>query len=98
MGGLDMKYIIEINILFNYYQVSDNDIKYNLEQETDNVLNDINRRTPVKLRNNTPQILVSIGIKDLPMHENPSHIRKNIYPNILPQKNQPDILVPSIFS
>ena len=76
--GLGMKYIIEINILFNYYQVSDNDIKYNLEQEIDNVLNNINRRTPVKLRNNTPQILVSIGIKDLPMYENPSHIRKNI--------------------
>lgn len=73
-----MKYIIEINILFNYYQVSDNDIKYNLEQEIDNVLNNINRRTPVKLRNNTPEILVSIGIKDLPMYENPSHIRKNI--------------------
>ena len=36
-----MKYIIEINILFNYYQVSDNDIKYNLEQEIDNVLNNI---------------------------------------------------------
>lgn len=73
-----MKYIIEINILFNYYQVSDNDIRYNLEQEIDNVLNDINRRTPVKLRNNTPEILVSIGIKDLPMYENPSRIRKNI--------------------
>lgn len=58
--------------------MSDNDIRYNLEQEIDNVLNDINRRTPVKLRNNTPQILVSIGIKDLPMYENPSHIRKNI--------------------
>lgn len=58
--------------------MSDNDIRYNLEQEIDNVLNDINRRTPVKLRNNTPEILVSIGIKDLPMYENPSHIRKNI--------------------
>ena len=58
--------------------MSDNDIKYNLEQEIDNVLNNINRRTPVKLRNNTPEILVSIGIKDLPMYENPSHIRKNI--------------------
>ncbi len=58
--------------------MSDNDIRYNLEQEIDNVLNDINRRTPVKLRNNTPQVLVSIGIKDLPMYENPSHIRKNI--------------------
>ena len=50
----------------------------NLSQDIDDVLSDIKVRTPVKLRNYTPKILVDSGIKDLPMYENPSHIRKNI--------------------
>ena len=50
----------------------------NLSKDIDDVLSDIKVRTPVKLRNYTPKILVDSGIKDLPMYENPSHIRKNI--------------------
>ena len=50
----------------------------NLSKRIDNVLKNINERNPVKLRNYTPQILVENGVKDLPMYENPSHIRKNI--------------------
>ena len=50
----------------------------NLSKDIDDVLSDIKVRTPVKLRDYTPKILVDNGIKDLPMYENPSHIRKNI--------------------
>ena len=50
----------------------------NLSKDIDDVLSDIKVRTPVKLRNYTPKILVDNGIKDFPMYENPSHIRKNI--------------------
>lgn len=50
----------------------------NLSKRIDNVLKNINERNPVRLRDYTPQILVENGIKDLPMYENPSHIRKNI--------------------
>ncbi len=53
-------------------------LKENINQNIDNVLNDITIRTPVKLRDYTPKILVNSGIKNLPMYENPSHIRKNI--------------------
>ena len=50
----------------------------NISKDIDNVLNNINARQPVKLRDHTPKILVQNGIKDLPMYENPAHIRKNI--------------------
>lgn len=50
----------------------------NLSKKIDNVLKNINERNPVRLRDYTPQILVENGVKDLPMYENPSHIRKNI--------------------
>ena len=50
----------------------------NLSKDIDDVLSDIKVRTPVKLRDYTPKMLVDNGIKDLPMYENPSHIRKNI--------------------
>ena len=50
----------------------------NISKDIDNVLNNINKRIPVKLRDHTPKILVQHGIKDLPMYENPAHIRKNI--------------------
>ena len=50
----------------------------NLSKRIDNVLKNINERNPVRLRDNTPQVLVENGVKDLPMYENPSHIRKNI--------------------
>lgn len=44
----------------------------------DEILNNIYERKPVLLREHTPQILINLGVKDLPMYENPSHIRKNI--------------------
>ena len=44
----------------------------------DKILNNIKERTPVRLRDYTPDILVQNGVKNLPMYENPSHIRKNI--------------------
>lgn len=50
----------------------------NISSNIDRVLNDINERNPVRLRDYTPTILVENGIKDLPMYENPAHIRKNI--------------------
>lgn len=53
-------------------------ISKNASEDIDNVLTNINERNPVKLRDFTPQILVNNGIEDLPMYENPSHIRKNI--------------------
>lgn len=49
-----------------------------LEMKIENVLKNIYERNPVRLRKNTPKILVDSGIKALPMYENPSHIRKNI--------------------
>jgi len=42
------------------------------------VLTDIKERNPVMLKANTPKIFLTVGLKDLPMYENPSHIRKNI--------------------
>lgn len=53
---------------------TNSDISFNI----DKVLNNIKERTPIKLRDYTPKILVDSGIKNLPMYENPSHIRKNI--------------------
>ena len=55
------------------YHISDN-----LSNDIDNVLTNINERNPVKLRDYTPTALVQNGVKDLPMYENPSHIRKNV--------------------
>lgn len=64
------------------YQRIDNNVKYhiseNLSNNIDEVLNNIKERNPVKLRDFTPKVLVKNGIKDLPMYENPSYIRKNI--------------------
>lgn len=63
-------------------QGNGNDVRYhiseNLSNNIDKVLNNIQERNPVKLRDFTPKVLVENGIKDLPMYENPSHIRKNI--------------------
>ena len=50
----------------------------NLSKRIDNVLKNINERNPVRLRDYTPQVLVENGVKDFPMYENPSHIRKNV--------------------
>lgn len=47
-------------------------------ERIEEVLNDVTVRTPIKLRDYTPSILVDRGVKNLPMYENPSHIRKNI--------------------
>ena len=52
--------------------------KINLYNDIENVLKNINERNPVRLKSFTPKILVKNGIKDLPIYENPSHIRKNI--------------------
>lgn len=53
-------------------------ISENLSANIDTVLSNINERNPIKLRDYTPKALTQNGIKDLPMYENPSHIRKNI--------------------
>ena len=63
---------VKINAEIEYH------ISQNISDAIDKVLNNINERNPVKLRDFTPQVLVQNGIKDLPMYENPSHIRKNI--------------------
>ena len=64
------------------YQGINTNAKYhvseNLSDNIDKVLNDVNEKNPVKLRDFTPAILVNNGIQNLPMYENPSHIRKNI--------------------
>ncbi len=62
----------------NNFNGTEYHVSKNISQEIDNVLNNIKERNPVKVRDFTPQILVQNGIKDLPMYENPSHIRKNI--------------------
>lgn len=49
-----------------------------LSNKIDEVLNNKNYRQPILLRDSTPDVLVELGIKDLPMYENPSHIRNNI--------------------
>ena len=58
--------------------VSKYHVSNNLSNDIDNVLNNINERKPLKLRDYTPKVLVDSGIKDLPMYENASHVRKNI--------------------
>lgn len=79
LRGLKDKFEKAFNAEFSNDEKS---IKYhiskNLNSDIDNVLNNINERKPVRLRDYTPSILVNNGIKDLPMYENPSHIRKNI--------------------
>ena len=60
------------------YNLDREHVSKNISQDIDNVLNNINERNPVRLRDYTPSILVKNGIKDLPMYENPAHIRKNI--------------------
>ena len=68
---LEQKVVIKSN-------KKENKKNLNLSKRIDNVLKNINERNPVRLRDYTPQILVENGVKDLPMYENPSHIRKNI--------------------
>ncbi len=51
---------------------------HSLEERIDLVLNNINERNPVLLKKNTPKVLTDLGIDNLPMYENPSHVRKNI--------------------
>lgn len=60
------------------YNLDKEHVSKNISQDIDNILNNINERNPVRLRDYTPSILVKNGIKDLPMYENPAHIRKNI--------------------
>ena len=83
-----MDYVIT-NIFINDWFVREEEFQYgnlNIENSIDNVLNNINERNPVKLRNFTPYILVRYGIKNLPVYENPSHIRKNILTKYQAQK------------
>ena len=47
-------------------------------EEIEHALFNIHVRNPVKLRSTTPGILMKCGLNNLPMYENPSHIRKNI--------------------
>ena len=68
---LEQKVVIKSN-------KKENKKNLNLSKRIDNVLKNINERNPVRLRDYTPQVLVENGVKDLPMYENPSHIRKNI--------------------
>lgn len=68
------------------YRTQNNNLNNNLQYHTnanissaiDNILNNINERNPIRLRDYTPKVLVNNGIKNLPMYENPSHVRKNI--------------------
>lgn len=61
-------------------------VSENLSANIDNILNNIQERNPVKLRDYTPSTLVKNGVKDLPMYENPAHIRKNILTNVEAQQ------------
>ena len=78
-----MDYAIKYNYYSDCWMIMEEPFEYgsisnNLENDIDRVLCDISVRNPVKLRNNTPDILVKNGVKNLPMYENPAHIRKNI--------------------
>ena len=53
-------------------------INTELSNKIDEVLGNRNYRQPVMLRESTPDVLVKLGIKNLPMYENPAHIRNNI--------------------
>lgn len=53
-------------------------ISKNIHKDIDKVLTDINERAPVRLRDYTPAVMVDNGVRNLPMYENPGHIRKNI--------------------
>lgn len=75
---LKKKFEVAYSTTYNAESKTSYHISANLSSDIDNVLNNINERNPVKLRDYTPSILVQNGIKDLPMYENPSHIRKNI--------------------
>lgn len=74
-----MEYVINY---FPYYLTIMEEIvpygRINLENDIDKVLCYINVREPVRLKNYTPDILVKNGVKNLPMYENPAHVRKNI--------------------
>lgn len=61
-------------------------VSENLSANIDNILNNIQERNPVKLRDYTPSTLVKNGVKDLPMYENPAHIRKNILTDVEAQQ------------
>ena len=58
----------------HYYNNLNNTLRENIEK----TLIDISTSDPILLREKTPSILVNNGVNDLPMYENPSHIRKNI--------------------
>ena len=53
-------------------------ISKSVHKGIDKVLTNINERNPVRLRDYTPAVLVDNGVRNLPMYENPVHIRKNI--------------------
>ncbi len=69
---------IEQSLGIEQQKTTEPHVSKNISKDIDNVLNNIKERNPVRLRDYTPSILVQNGIKDLPMYENPSHIRNNI--------------------
>ena len=70
-----------INEIINYIDNKNhfyNNLSDNAYYEVNNILKSKHSRIPLKLRKHTPMILINNGIEDLPMYENPSHIRSNI--------------------
>ena len=53
-------------------------LSFFIKKDIDDVLNNIDIRKPVVLLNETPNILKNLAISNLPIYENPSHVRKNI--------------------
>ncbi len=53
-------------------------LSFFIKRDIDDVLNNIDIRKPVVLLNETPNILKNLAISNLPIYENPSHVRKNI--------------------
>lgn len=74
--------IIDKDKALKKYSQTEQRIYTNLSEkiinDIDSVLSNVKERNPVKLRDNTPNILVKQGINNLPMYQNPSHIRMNI--------------------
>ena len=75
-----MDYAMIYNYYSDYYLIMEEIFEYgiDIDKDIDKVLCDINTRNPVRLKDYTPDVLVKNGIKNLPIYENPAHIRKNI--------------------
>lgn len=62
----------------NYSNLFFNNLSYYINNEINSVLSDINRRSPILISENSPELFKKYQIFDLPLYENPSHVRKNI--------------------